>query len=100
MCVVGASNETNSGPCDVGAWGSPLYEIQPEDGAILQVGLYSQGHCTSAPANADEALPHIYTRLAHYADWIQTQVCLYSYPITLECDLIVRRRRSLRGEVQ
>lgn len=95
LCVLAAASNSTNGPCDVGAWGSPLYELQPDDGSILQVGLYSQGYC----ATSDEAvvLPHIYTRLAHYADWIQSQVCLHAHPTPPECGPAVRRRRSLRS---
>eukprot|EP00545_Synedropsis_sp_CCMP1620_P000385 CAMPEP_0119031788 /NCGR_PEP_ID=MMETSP1176-20130426/41722_1 /TAXON_ID=265551 /ORGANISM="Synedropsis recta cf, Strain CCMP1620" /LENGTH=554 /DNA_ID=CAMNT_0006988191 /DNA_START=117 /DNA_END=1781 /DNA_ORIENTATION=- len=98
FCVVDTTGAGTNGPCDVGAWGSPLYEIQPDDGRILQVGVYSQGYCTSAAFG--HLLPHVYTRLAYYADWIQAQVCLYSQSKPAGCESMVRRkRRGLRSGV-
>jgi len=64
------ANANTSSPCDANAWGSPLYTNE-EDEPVL-VGMASQGQCTPG------GLPFVYTRIAHYYDYIRQNICRMS----------------------
>jgi len=61
------ANSNTSSPCDSNAWGSPLYHN--ETGEPILVGLASQGECTPG------GLPFVYTRIAHYYNFIRESIC-------------------------
>jgi len=61
------TKSNTSSPCDSNAWGSPLYNN--ETGEPILVGIASQGECTPG------GLPHIYTRIAHYFDFLRERIC-------------------------